>query len=299
VVTSITPRPCPGCRGDSGTELGIANGFAVRTCAACGTVFTAELPAAQASSDYGLFYEEARSVAIPPFVLGRLEETVAEFARYRSGVNRWLDIGCGAGTLLRAVANQGWDGLGTEVAPAAVEAVNAAGLSAVLGETGDLDLEDGSFDVVSMVEVIEHVPDVEGLLGDAARLLRPGGALYLTTPHGRSISARVLGTRWSVITPPDHLQLFSVNGIRAALARAHLTSVSVATHGINPYELRAGLRSGRARGATQSNTETSYRLNEALSTRRSGTIVKNAANLLLSATRLGNTLKVVAERGTP
>jgi len=289
-------RSCPGCRAVSAESRGKAGGFEIRACSRCGTLFTSQLPAPDDESDYARFYEESRAVEIPGFVLDRLKETVASLERYRSERNRWLDIGCGEGTLLRAVVMGGWKGVGTEVAPAAVEALQGAGLDVVLGETGELDLPEQAFDVVSMVEVIEHVEDVDSLLADAARLLRPGGALYLTTPHGRSLSARVLGIRWSVITPPDHLQLFSVGGLREALARAGLSPVSVATHGINPSELKAGLLKGRDRQGTESNTESSYRLNEALVTRRSGTILKDAANAVLNATRLGNTLKMVAER---
>jgi hypothetical protein len=144
--------------------------------------------------------------------------------------------------------------------------------------------------------VIEHVHDPDTVLADAKRLVRPGGALYLTTPHGRSLSARMLRTRWSVITPPDHLQLFSVAGLRTALARAGLVVRSIATTGINPHELRAGLRSGRERQGTPSNTETSYQLNESLSSSRTGTVLKRAVNGVLTGARLGDTLKIVAER---
>lgn len=282
------------CQTSGARSLGQTNGFDIRSCG-CGTLFTAELPAATDEKDYEAFYAGGRSVPIPDFVLGRLGEIVASFERYRS-LNRWLDLGCGAGTLLQAAVDGGWQAIGTEVAPAAVQAARAAGLDVRLGETGDLDLRSAGFDVVSMVEVIEHVHDPHALLGEAARMVRPGGALYLTTPHGRGISARLLRTRWSVVTPPDHLQLLSIHGLRAALDDAGLVVRSVSTHGLNPYELVAGLRHGRARTQTHSNTETSYRLNESLSTRRSGVIVKRAVNGALTAVRLGDTLKVVAER---
>jgi SAM-dependent methyltransferase len=275
--------------------VGQANGFDIQACSQCRTLFTAVLPVADEAKDYAAFYAQHHNLAVPDFVLGRLEDTVASLERYRSA-NRWLDVGCGTGTLLQATVNRGWEATGTEVAPAAVEAVRAAGFDVRLGETGDLDLPLEHFDVVSLIEVIEHVHDPDALLSDAKRLMRPGGALYLTTPHGRSLSARVLRTRWSVIAPPDHLQLFSAAGLRTALKRAGLTVRSVATTGINPYELKAGLRSGRDRQDTPSNTETSYQLNESLSSSRTGTVVKRVVNGALTATRLGDTLKIVAER---
>jgi hypothetical protein len=60
----------------------------------------------------------------------------------------------------------------------------------------------------------------------------------------------------------------------------------------------SGLRSGRRREGDHSHTETSYRLNETLSTRRTGAAVKRAVNTTLSTARLGDTLKIVAEHPT-
>jgi SAM-dependent methyltransferase len=279
-----------------GAPVGRVDGFDIRACSQCGTLFTARLPGPHEEKDYGTFYADGRDVVIPEFVLDRLHETVSSLARYRTSRNRWLDIGCGTGTLLQAVANAGWDELGTEVAPAAAEAVRAAGLDVVVGETDDLDLPPAGFDVVSIVEVIEHVPAPDRLLADAARLLRPGGALYLTSPHGRGLSARLLRARWSVVTPPDHLQLFSSRGLRVALGRAGLNVRSVATRGLNAYELLDQIRARQGREVARSNTETSYQLNESLSTRRAGLILKRGANAALSTARLGDTLKIVAER---
>src|SRR5262245_61528614 len=119
-------RPCPGCWTTAAEALGQANGFEVRSCANCGTLFTAQLPVVEEASDYGAFYDEARHVPVPGFVVGRLEDTVTPFDRYRTERNRWLDIGCGVGTLLRAVTGRGWNAIGTEVAPSAVDALREA-----------------------------------------------------------------------------------------------------------------------------------------------------------------------------
>jgi SAM-dependent methyltransferase len=294
-VTPNGHRPCPACRASTATLLGTVGGFDILACAGCRTLFTAALPVGDDAKDYQDFYMGARNVAVPEFVLDRLEGTVASFDRYRLQ-GRWLDLGCGAGTLLQAATNRGWHAIGTEIAPAAVESLRADGFDVHLGETSELNLPESHFDVVSLIEVVEHVHNVDELLADAARLVRPGGALYLTTPHGRGLAARLLKSSWITVSPPDHLQLFSIAGMRAALGRADLEVRSVATTGTNPYELRAGLRSGRNRTAMASNTETSYRLNESLSTRLTGTAVKRVANAALNTTRLGDTLKVVAER---
>jgi SAM-dependent methyltransferase len=275
--------------------MGSVNGYDIRACTACGTCFTAQLPAADEAKDYEDFYSQARDVPVPEFVLGRLEEIAAGFARYRQA-NRWLDIGCGAGTLLRAAANCCWDVTGTEVAEAAVERLRSEGFNVLVGETHELDLPPAHFDVVSLIEVVEHVHDPESLLADAARFVRPGGALYLTTPHGRGVSARLLRMGWGAIAPPEHLQLFSIGGMQSMLSRVGLQPHSIRTTAVNPYEIAAALRSRGRRSIGASGTDASYQLNESLSTRRSGTVIKRVVNSALTATRLGDTLKVIAER---
>ena len=77
--------------------------------------------------------------------------------------------------------------------------------------------------------------------------------------------------------------------MRAALQRAGLTVRLVAAHGVDPYVLVAGLRKGRTQ-TVQPSTEANYRLNESLSGRRAGMIVKRTVNVGLTASRLGDTL---------
>jgi SAM-dependent methyltransferase len=259
----------------------------------CATWFTARVPEPAESLDYSAYYH-AGNLDVPPFVLGRLEERVSSFERARR-LNRWIDVGCGAGTLLQAARNRGWEVVGTEVAHGAAEAVRAKGFDVREGELRELDLASGDFDVVSMVEVLEHVPEPRVLLVEACKLLRPGGLLYATTPHGRGISARLLRTRWSVVAPPEHLQLFSLSGLRFALGEAGFAVRELRTHVVNPRELLEAVRP-RQEAAAVSRVDSGYHLNEALSARRSGRALKSAANAALAASRLGDSIRLVAER---
>jgi SAM-dependent methyltransferase len=287
-------RSCPACGGDKAKELGEVNRIELARCSRCGTVFTGALPGdGLEAEDYGAYYDEG-NLEIPAFVEGRLGALVDGFEEFRR-LNCWLDVGCGAGGLLRAAAGRGWSVVGTEVAPEAVEAGRARGLDVRLGGLGELELQPESFDVVSAVEVLEHVPHPQALISDAARLVRPGGGIYFTTPNGRGISARLLGTRWSVVSPPEHLQLFSVDGLRRSLGAAGLDVASVRCHAVNPRELLGAFRR-RDRHGEVNRVETGYRLNEALSESRSGRWMKGTANAVLSATRLGDSLKVTARK---
>ena len=73
---------------------------------------------------------------------------------------RWLDVGCGAGALMRAAAGRGWTAVGTEVAPRALpKPCGPDGFEVHLGELEALGSPEQSFDVVTLVEVVEHVPE--------------------------------------------------------------------------------------------------------------------------------------------
>ena len=161
------------------------------------------------------------------------------------------------------------------------------------GELEELGLEPATFDVVSAIEVLEHVPNPRGLVATIQSLLRPGGVFYATTPHGRGISVRVLGTRWSIVSPPEHLQLFSTAGMRSLMRSVGLEVLRLRTQAVNPHELIAALR---RKGAPRDRNVDAYQLNEALSTRKSGRVVKATANGALALTHLGDSLKLTARR---
>lgn len=289
-------RRCPACDSAAAQCKGEKNGFSLRSCRLCGTLFTAHLPDAASSHDYETYYH-AQNLTTPDFVHQRLDELALQFLPYRKN-NRLLDVGCGAGTLLQSARRAGWEAEGTEVSLPAVESVRNMGFSVFYGELAAADYAPASFDVVAAVEVLEHVPQPLELMEEVARILRPGGLFWATTPHGCGLSARLIGTQWSVVYPPEHLQLFSVRGIRTMLQRAGFSQIRTATNAMNPYEILHTIRSRRrskVRGAQPGSfkrVQTGYQLNESLTKSPSRKLVKNALNGILNASRLGDKLKV-------
>jgi SAM-dependent methyltransferase len=267
------------------------SGHEIRRCRECRSLYVSAIPESVAD-DYAGYYHEG-NLEVPEIVHRRLAEIVGGFAGFRQ-TNRWLDVGCGAGVLLQAAAAAGWEAHGTEVAPEAVERLRARGFTVMAGELEDLTLPADAYDVISVVEVLEHVADAAALMRRVAVLLRPGGVAFITTPHARGISSRLLGVRWSLVGPPEHLQLFSRAGLRALAQRAGLVEHSARTEGVNPYELLSAVRrSGKTIGGSQ-RVHAAYELNAALHRRRVGVLARRAVNGVLSATGLGDGIKYEA-----
>lgn len=303
---SSNDRYCPACGQHRSRPRGQKNNFQLLSCRTCETLFTATNPDVDQQQDYDAYYT-AENLAVPAFINDILDAIVATFEPYRKN-NRLLDVGCGAGTFLEASARSGWEAVGVEVSRTAAEHVRGRGFEVFCGELENANCPDDHFDVVIASEVLEHVANPRAMLEAIARVLRPGGLLWTTTPHGRGISARILGLEWSNVCPPEHLQLFSVASIKALLSVAGFSRVEVATHGTNPFEILNWIR-GRVTGAVQQNgsresardenfnrVESSYQLNEFLSDSAFRKFLKGTLNSLLNAARMGDSLKIRAEK---
>jgi SAM-dependent methyltransferase len=247
-------------------------------------------------SSYDDFYTEEK-LAVPDFIDGILDGIVAEFETFRSN-NRLLDVGTGAGGFVKAAGRAGWEAEAVEVSKSSVDYLRKEGIKVFHGTLEAASYLPDSFDVVTLSEVIEHVPAPREMAIDICRILRPGGLLWGSTPHGRGVSARTIGPEWSAVCPPDHLQLFSVRGIKQMLLRAGFSKVKIQTHGVNPFELISVMRK-RLRNSCVPNPSakscdvlgSSYQLNESLSRDARRKTIKSILNHILSGLRLGDSIK--------
>src|SRR5215213_1307732 len=290
-------RRCPACGAGEAERAGEKDKFSMSRCRACGTLYVAELPGAGEVEDYDSYYGE-ENLAVPDFINKRLDEIIAGFEPYkRDGL--LLDVGCGAGTFMQAARRAGWDAVGVEVSATAAEHNRAEGFEVFNGELADARYPEGRFDVVVLSEVLEHVAEPREMLGEVLRVMRPGGLLWATTPNGRGFSARSLGLKWSAVSPPEHLHLFSRGAVESLLEEVGFVRARVVTEGFNPFEIVGALRGRPApsvHAASNERVKSGYELNAFLTEGGARRAVKEFANGVLRLCRLGDSLKIRAEK---
>jgi 2-polyprenyl-6-hydroxyphenyl methylase / 3-demethylubiquinone-9 3-methyltransferase len=108
-----------------------------------------------------------------------------------------LDVGCGAGLLAEPLARLGAEVTGLDAAPeliaAAREHAAAQGLAINYG-AGELTKLEGQFDLITCMEVIEHVADPAAFVQALAKRVAPGGLLILSTPNATALSKLLMIT---------------------------------------------------------------------------------------------------------
>lgn len=159
----------------------------------------------------------------------RFSPTRTEFALHSYFYLPWrksghlLEIGCGAGDQLLALKEVGWNVLGIDFDPAAVETAKERGLDVRLGDLRQAALPATSFDAIVMSHVVEHVIDPIGLLMECARILKPEGDFVVITPNASSWGHRKFRESWRGLEPPRHLTIFTPRALRLAIVKAGLS----------------------------------------------------------------------------
>jgi len=124
-----------------------------------------------------------------------------------------LDIGTGDGQMLRTFKAMGVPPenlYGMELDQAVVDILNKKGYQGILGRIEDSDLPDASFDVVAMIQVIEHVADPKDVMRTLHRILKPGGVFIIETPNMDAWDRRFFRHKlWGGYHFPRHWTLFN------------------------------------------------------------------------------------------
>ncbi|OHD27204.1 MAG: hypothetical protein A2Y38_17700 [Spirochaetes bacterium GWB1_59_5] len=229
-LASLAPKhagDCPACGLHSGWALYRTERKTYRACPACGLVRMAyfearENPYAERSyffeeykAQYGRTYIEdiptiraaaARRLAV-------IESLIASDAPAGHEGQSILDVGCAYGAFVAEAQSRGWNAVGSDLAPDAVEYVKTTyavpAFIADFSEPGAEGLYPRNLACLSMWYVIEHFDELARVLRRVASLMRPGGVFAFSTPSGSGISARRNRADFYERSPDDHFTVWS------------------------------------------------------------------------------------------
>ncbi len=161
----------------------------------------AEVYATHADSVYELEYENRRQGALKHLAL------VSVFCPTPA---RLLDLGCASGTFVCLAQQAGWQATGVDTSRWMIERgrVHCPAATFVGCTLEEARFEEGSFDVITLWDVLEHVPSPLQTLQRVRSWLVPNGLLFLSVPNAASVVARLMRSRW-VLLLREHLWYFS------------------------------------------------------------------------------------------
>lgn len=207
-------------------------------CQNCGLVYVGNQPQAQELyALYGETYfhnEESGEVGYSDYVADEpnirktAQRRIQHIERFVSP-GRMLDVGCATGFFIDEAHKRSWQVAGLDVSLFATAYVREHfGHEVHSGSLLDVELPNGTYDLVTMYDVIEHVPDPKSYVQQVAQLLRSGGVFELATPDVGSLPARLTGKNWiGYKLSEEHVYYFSIPTLRRLLDEAGFEVVHI------------------------------------------------------------------------
>jgi len=161
----------------------------------------------------------------------------AEFVHAHRPSGRVLEIGSAAGFFLFAMRELGYEANGVEISQYVVDyardELNLDGIHH--GPLETCPFPKGSYDIVALWDVIEHVPDPIEELKRIREYLRPDGLLVMQTQNVDASLAKILGRKWQHYKQLEHIHHFSPTTMKTALDRSGFELMETTTEGAGKY----------------------------------------------------------------
>ena len=228
---------CQICNSQSFTKLFKQSKYTFLRCAQCDLVRLAPYPDADEldshyasrseGGNYDLTKADERRFTLTK-IFYRIDKEATKINN-SEGIKKILDLGCFDGALLDIAKENGWDVYGLEFQGSAVLIAQEKHGDNV--RAGDLETYSFScpkqFDVISALDVIEHLANPQRFLNIAFEGLKDGGILVLSTPNTASMPCKLLGKYWPAWGAPEHIHYFSRKNLYLLLEKNGFHSIQI------------------------------------------------------------------------
>ncbi len=270
-------------------------------CKDCSFVFAGRIPTIpELLAHYGTY---GRNDYLSPITVKRYQEILDFLEPYRK-TNNLIDVGCGIGHFLEVAKQRGWNVYGTEFTDEAIKICQDKGITMHQGVLNHENYNDIQFDVIVSFEVLEHINNPQEELENFNKILRTGGAVYLTTPNFGSVSKLLLKEKWTIIEYPEHLCYYTPKTLNHVFSLKGFQKKWIQTTGINlsrfQYSIDKNLKT--AKGDDGKNIPISNensqdeQMRKKIESNKLLTFAKNTANQLLTWTQKGDSMKALFEK---
>ncbi len=158
-----------------------------------------------------------------------LSEAIKMFI-IKYNLKKIIDVGCGAGHLVKYLNNQGCYTVGCDPITQAVKMAHKINPSnkIIQASANNLPFSEESFDLITAISLIEHLeePDVELFFHSAYNILRPGGFIFLITPNYFSPFRLILGKKWFGYKDPTHITFFNPLQLKNMLGNSKFVNIT-------------------------------------------------------------------------
>jgi 2-polyprenyl-3-methyl-5-hydroxy-6-metoxy-1,4-benzoquinol methylase len=245
--SAFRENSCPSCGGRAGERFTNPIGFSFACCPVDGTVYMDPVPTDETLRElYNspamtfLWTKDREPDDVPPRPKDGPElDALLRMLPAETSRRRLLDVGCATGGFL-ATAQVRFEVAGVEINGKTAEVARRHGYAVTTGTISDLPAGE-RFDVISLLQVVEHLVDPASVLRGAVAHLKPGGHIYLSTPNIASASFEVLRERHVHVASFGHVSLFGQPGLAALARRSGLELVGYETWGGRDFALHDAL----------------------------------------------------------
>jgi 2-polyprenyl-3-methyl-5-hydroxy-6-metoxy-1,4-benzoquinol methylase len=214
---------CPLCGAREARFALAKNGYDIFRCGGCNFLFVAPYPAADEVRRYYNDNYRAASAAWYPKAASRTRRAFVKsfhFLRHARG-RRVLDIGCGGGFMVRALARLGADASGLDINEGGIAYARAhfPMCKFYCESLADFAARRLAFDFVLTTDLLEHLPGVDEFMKMLDASTRPGSRVYVATPDSGHPAVPSDLAQWIDIAPPEHLQWFDRRNLEFLFGR--------------------------------------------------------------------------------
>jgi SAM-dependent methyltransferase len=235
---------CPLCGGSERQTLYTEHGaVGVVRCRGCSLIYTSpqiKSPEGIYHGDATVYLDEARLIfegKAPHHRDPNYRQELHAIEKHRRPPGRFLDVGCNMGMLLRLAKGRGWEAVGVEPSPSLAPLAKRHGITVHNCFLHELPKsEHGTFDVVALSDVFEHITRPAELLAAAQLAMKPDGILYVKVPNAlwslfKQYALALFGRRpkrglWDAY---EHVVHYTDRTLRAMLEKNGLQVVEIAT----------------------------------------------------------------------